>query len=46
MKIALLLIGLVFVVTISNGQSKDELEIKRLEKYWTELLDKGDTTSL
>ncbi len=28
------------------GQSKDELEIRRLEKHWTELLDKGDTTAL
>lgn len=28
------------------GQSSDEIEIRRLETHWTELLDKGDTTSL
>ena len=28
------------------GQSKDEQEIRYLEKHWTQLLDKGDTTSL
>jgi ketosteroid isomerase-like protein len=28
------------------GQSSDEIEIRRLETHWTDLLDKGDTTSL
>lgn len=46
MKTSILVIGFIFVITISFGQSKDEIEIRRLEKYWTELLDKGDTTSL
>lgn len=41
-----LLIGFIFVTTISFGQSEEETEIRRLEKHWTELLDQGDTTSL
>ena len=41
-----LLISFIFLTTITFGQSNDEQEIGRLEKYWTELLDKGDTTSL
>ncbi len=41
-----LLIGFIFVTTISFGQSEEETEIRRLEKHWTELLDRGDTTSL
>ncbi|MBC9796618.1 nuclear transport factor 2 family protein [Sinomicrobium weinanense] len=41
-----LLIGFIFVTTISFGQSEDEAEIRRLEKHWTELLDQGDTASL
>ena len=40
------LISFIFVTTLTFGQSNDEQEIRRLEKYWTELLDKGDTTSL
>ena len=40
------LIGFILLTTLSFGQSKDEQEIRRLEKYWTELLDNGDTTSL
>jgi ketosteroid isomerase-like protein len=40
------LICFVFISTLVSGQSKDEQEIRRLEKHWTELLDKGDTTSL
>ncbi|MBK9511491.1 MAG: nuclear transport factor 2 family protein [Cytophagaceae bacterium] len=28
------------------GQSKSELEIRQLENYWAELLDKSDTTAL
>lgn len=37
-----------FILTtaIAFGQSKDELEIRRLEILWTQLLDKNDTTSL
>lgn len=46
MKTPLLLLGFIFVITVSFGQSHDASEIARLEKYWTELLDKGDTTSL
>jgi ketosteroid isomerase-like protein len=42
----LVLIFLVLNSTFVNGQTNDEQEIRRLEKYWTELLDKGDTTSL
>ncbi len=42
----LFLIGFMISTTIAFGQSSDELEIKQLEKHWTELLDKGDTTSL
>ncbi len=41
-----LLIGFIIVTTISFGQSNDEKEIRRLEKHWTDLLDRGDTTSL
>jgi ketosteroid isomerase-like protein len=40
------LICFVFISTLVSGQSNDEQEIRRLEKHWTELLDKGDTTSL
>lgn len=46
MKVSILLIGFILVNTISFGQSKDEQEIRQLEKHWTALLDKGDTTSL
>jgi len=42
----LTLIGFLFITTLASGQSTDEVEIRRLEKHWTELLDKGDTTSL
>ena len=42
----LFLISLVLVSTMAFGQSKDEQEIRYLEKHWTQLLDKGDTTSL
>jgi hypothetical protein len=42
----LTLIGFLFITTLASGQSTDEIEIRRLEKHWTELLDKGDTTSL
>ncbi len=42
------LTSLLFLIvsTLAIGQSNDEIEIRRLEKHWTELLDKGDTTSL
>jgi hypothetical protein len=41
-----ILISLFLATAVAFGQSNDELEIRRLEKHWTELLDKGDTTSL
>ena len=41
-----LLISFILLTTLAFGQSKDEIEIRRLEKHWTELLDKGDTSSL
>lgn len=37
---------LILSATVSFGQSKDELEIRRLENHWTQLLDKSDTTAL
>ena len=40
------LICFTLVSTLAFGQSDDEMEIRELEKHWTELLDKGDTTSL
>jgi ketosteroid isomerase-like protein len=40
------LICFVFISAHAIGQSNDEQEIRRLEKHWTALLDKGDTTSL
>lgn len=47
MKPIFLLIPIFFFVSVvSFGQSKDEQEIRRLETYWTDLLDEGDTTSL
>lgn len=46
MKTSILLIGFIFIGTLSFAQSNDEQEIRRLEKHWTELLDMGDTTSL
>ena len=42
----LFFISFIFISTIASGQSSDEMEIRKLEKHWTELLDKGDTTSL
>ena len=41
-----MLIGFILGISLTFGQSNDETEIRRLEKYWTELLDKGDTTAL
>lgn len=40
------LVSFIFLTTLAFGQSNDEQEIRRLEKLWTELLDKGDTTTL
>ena len=42
----LFFISFIFISTIASGQSSDEMEIRQLEKYWTVLLNKGDTTSL
>lgn len=42
----LVLISSLLITTLVFAQSKDEIEIRRLEKHWTELLDKGDTNSL
>jgi ketosteroid isomerase-like protein len=42
----LFFISFIFISTVAFGQSSDEMEIRQLEKHWTELLDKGDTTSL
>jgi 5'(3')-deoxyribonucleotidase len=42
----LTLFSFLFITTLAIGQSSDEVEIRRLEKHWTELLEKGDTTSL
>lgn len=41
-----ILISFFLVTAVAFGQSNDEQEIRRLEKHWTELLDKGDTTAL
>jgi ketosteroid isomerase-like protein len=41
-----ILLILILSATASFGQSKDELEIRRLENHWTQLLDKSDTTAL
>ena len=47
MKVSILFfISFIFITTVAFGQSSDEMEIRQLEKHWTELLDKGDTTSL
>lgn len=42
----LIFIFLIFRPTFSFSQSKAEIEIRRLENYWAELLDKSDTISL
>lgn len=46
MKKLLFFTFLILASTVSFGQSKAELEIRQLEKYWGELLDKSDTLSL
>lgn len=40
------LISFIFITALAFGQPSDELEIRKLEKHWTQLLDKGDTLSL
>jgi len=40
------LVSFMLVTTLAFGQSNDEIKIRQLEKHWTKLLDKGDTTSL
>ena len=45
-KYILFLFAVLFTVTVSKGQSKEELEIRQLEKDWSEWLDKSDTTAL
>jgi len=42
----IILFALILSASVSFGQSKDELEIRRLENLWTQLLDKADTTAL
>jgi len=42
----IILLTLILSASVSLGQSKDELEIRRLENLWTKLLDKADTTAL
>lgn len=44
--LSLFLISLTLITTLGFGQSKDEIQIRQLEKHWTELLDEGDTDSL
>jgi len=44
--ISFFLLSFLLVTTLAFGQSNDEMEIRQLEKHWTELLDKGDTASL
>ena len=44
--ICFFLLNFALITTLAFGQSSDEIEIRKLEKHWTELLDKGDTTSL
>lgn len=36
----------IFTSNIAFAQSGDEIQIRQLEKYWTQLLDQGDTTAL
>ncbi len=45
-KYCFLFILFILITSTALGQSPDELEIRKLEKHWTELLDNGDTTSL
>jgi len=43
---ALFFFAFILTTFITYGQSKDEMEVRRLETLWTQLLDKADTTSL
>lgn len=45
-KISYFFISFTLVTTLTFAQSKDEQRIRQLEKHWTELLDRGDTTAL
>ncbi len=45
-KISFFLICFTLINILAFEQSDDEIEIRELEKHWTQLLDKGDTTSL
>jgi hypothetical protein len=42
----LILIISIFTSIAAFAQSSDELQIRQLEKHWTQLLDQGDTTAL
>lgn len=42
----LILVISVFTSVVAFAQSGDELQIRQLEKHWTQLLDQGDTTAL
>lgn len=44
--LCLFFINSTLITSLAFGQSSDEMEIRKLEKHWTELLDKGDTTAL
>ncbi len=46
MKIILSIILFLIIPKLSFSQSKLDKEIRQLEKYWSELLDKSDTTAL
>jgi ketosteroid isomerase-like protein len=36
----------ILTTSITSAQSKDDMEVRRLETLWTQLLDKADTTAL
>jgi ketosteroid isomerase-like protein len=42
----LFFVAFILTTSITSAQSKDEMEIRRLETLWTQLLDKADTTAL
>jgi ketosteroid isomerase-like protein len=42
----LFLIFSIFTTSVAFAQSSDEIQIRQLEKLWTQLLDQGDTTAL
>ena len=44
--IILLLLNFIIANSVAFGQPSDEIKIKQLEKHWTELLNKGDTSAL